>query len=546
MAHIEIDKREFDELVGEEITEEKLEEEASFLGAHWNHIEGPKWDVEVYPNRPDLLSVEGLARAYRGFFDIEKGLTEYSTQKGDIKVEVDSSVKYVRPYIGGAVIRGLELSEKKINGLIQLQEKLHQTVGRRRDKIAIGLHDMSELEPPFTYKAVKPEEASFTPLEHDQNIDLQEILENHEKGQKYNWILEDESEYPIIVDSNDQVLSFPPIINNQLTEVTSGTEDIFIDVTGKDRETVQTVLNILVTALAEREGSIETVNVDGKEMPDLSSKSMDLDVDYFKSISGLDLSEEKIVDRLQKMKYSAEAKDEIGVSVPSYRADLMHQYDLIEDIVIAHGYRNIEPEIPEIDQIANETGEEQFTDMLRDVIQGAGAMEAHTYILSSEEKLIDKMEIESEEIIKMSNSLTEEYSAVRNWLLPSLMGALNRNRQHSYPQKFFEVADTAHLAETVTGAENRKKLAYVEAGNDVGYTNARKVIQVVERELDIDFEIAEASKNCFKVNRSAEVILNGNKIGVIGEFSETVTSNWGLDVNAVGFELDVKKLRELE
>lgn len=546
MAHIEIDKREFDDLIGEEISEKKLEEKASFLGAHWNHIEGHKWDVEVYPNRPDLLSVEGLARAYRGFFDIEVGLTDYDTNQGKIEVEVDSSVKFVRPFICGAVVRGLDLSTKKINGLIQLQEKLHQTVGRRRDKIAIGLHDMSELQPPFTYEAVKPENESFTPLEHDEDIHLQEILDKHEKGQKFSWILEDESEYPIIVDSKDQVLSFPPIINNQLTEVTSGTEDIFIDVTGKDRETVQKVLNILVTALAERGGEIETVNIDGKKMPDLSPEEAELDRDYLSEVSGLNLSAQQVTERLHKMKYSAEEKDQnIAVSIPSYRTDIMHDYDLIEDVVIAHGYRNIEPEMPEIDQVANETKDEQFANMLRDILHGTGAMEAHTYILSSEDKLIEKMDIEPEEIIRMSNALTEEYSAVRNWLLPSLMEALKRNRQHSYPQKFFEVDDTAHLAQTVTGAESRKKMAYVEAGEETGYTDARKILQVIERELDADFEIVESSKNCFEINKSADIMVDGSKIGVIGEFSDQVTDNWGLEVDAAGLELDVKKLRKI-
>ena len=150
MATLEIDKREFDELLGESLDEQKLIEEASFLGAHWHSIDGNVCEVETYPNRPDLLSLEGLARAYRGFFDIETGRKEYEVKDGDIEVEVDESVEDVRPHIGGAVVRGLDLSKKKINGLIQLQEKMHETMGRRRDKLAIGLHDLSTVDAPFT------------------------------------------------------------------------------------------------------------------------------------------------------------------------------------------------------------------------------------------------------------------------------------------------------------------------------------------------------------------------------------------------------------
>ena len=223
MPHIQINKHEFDDLVGAKVTEETLNEEASFLGVHWNHVNKEKWDIEVYPNRPDLLCVEGLARAYRGYFGQEKGLEQFEVNEGSVKLKRSQSVDDVRPHIACAVVRNLELSERMINGLIQLQEKLHVSYGRQRDKIAIGLHDMSEISSPFTYKAVEPEKVSFTPLEYDKDINLEEILHNHEKGQKYAWILDDEQKYPVIVDSNDKVLSFPPIINNQLTEVENDT-----------------------------------------------------------------------------------------------------------------------------------------------------------------------------------------------------------------------------------------------------------------------------------------------------------------------------------
>jgi len=455
-------------------------------------------------------------------------------------------VEGVRPFIGGAVVRDLGLSEKKINGLIQLQEKLHETMGRRRDKIAIGLHDLSQLEPPFTYRAVKPEEVSFTPLEHEDEMHLGHILEEHEKGQEYSWILDEEELYPVIEDSEGEVLSFPPIINNQLTEVEPDTTDIFIDVTGKHQETVSEVLNILVTTLAERGGKVETVDVEGNEMPNLEPEVRTLNTDYFRQVSGLELDDEEIAERLRNMKYGAEtANEEIEVEVPCYRTDIMHQYDLIEDVVIAHRYDNIEPEMPNIDQIGSEDPLEEFTDFLRDILQGTSAMEANTYVLSSREKLFDKMCVKTEDIVRMSNALTEEYSAVRNWLLPGLMEILNRNRHRSYPQEFFEIADTSVLDNTNVGASNRRKMAYIRAGNELGYTEARQVLQIIERELDIEFVVTESSKGCFSDSRSAKVLLDGEEVGIIGEFSDEVKDNWGLKIDAAGLEIDVETLKEL-
>jgi phenylalanyl-tRNA synthetase beta chain len=545
LAHIEINKKEFDELVGEEISEEKLREEASLLGAHWSHVEGDKWDVEVYPNRPDLLSVEGLARAYRGFFEVDEGLERYQVGKGDLEVGIDESVEDVRPYIGGAVVRDLELSERIINGLIQLQEKMHETLGRRRDKLAIGLHDLSTVDAPFTYKAVEPEKVSFAPLEYDREMELGEILDEHEKGQKYSWILEDEDKYPIIEDSEGRVLSFPPIINNQLTEVDSGTTDIFIDVTGKDEQTVKKALNILTTALAERGGNVESVNVDGETMPDLSPEEIELDLDYLKDVAGVYWTPKEAVFRLEKMKFGGRKGDEeLEIKVPCYRNDVMHQYDLIEDVVIAHRYDNIEPTLPEIDQIADQKDIEELTDLTREISVGTGALEANTFILSSKDKLFGMMEKPEEDIVEMSNALTEDYAAVRNWMLPSMLEVLEQNKHHSYPQKFFEAEDVAVVDDSATGSSNKRKLSYVVSDNKVDFTQARETLQVLERDLGVKFEIKPDEKEFFSANRSADIFFNGNKIGFIGEISEQVRQNWELEMPVAAFEIDLDKLKK--
>lgn len=547
MAHIEINKKEFDELVGEKISEEKLNEEASLLGAHWNHVEGDKWDVEVYPNRPDLLSVEGLARAYRGFFEVDEGLEKYRVKTGNLKVEVDDSVDEVRPHIGGAVVKDLELSERMINGLIQLQEKLHETLGRRRDKLAIGLHDLSTVSAPFTYKAVEPEKVSFTPLEYDQDMALGEILEEHEKGQKYSWILEDEDKYPIIEDSEGKVLSFPPIINNQLTEVDQGTQDIFIDVTGKDREAVEKALNILTTALAERGGEINSVEVDGEKMPDLTPEKLKLDLDYLKEIAGVYWTPKEAAFRLEKMKFGAKkVDDKLNVKVPCYRTDVMHQYDLIEDVVIAHRYDNIEPKLPELDQIADQKDIEEFTELIREILVGTGALEAHTFILSSKDKLFDKMETQKEDIVEMSNALTEDYAAARNWFMPSMLEVLTENKHHSYPQEFFEAEDVAVIDDSPTGSSNKRKLSYVVSDNEADFTQAREILQVIERDLGLEFDIKPDEKNCFATNRSADIFFDGKKVGIIGEVSDKVRENWELEMPVSAFEIDLERLNNLK
>jgi len=547
MANIQIDKNEFKRLLGKEISDKKLLEQASYLGAHWHSIENGKAEVEVYPNRPDLLSVEGLARAYKGFFGVQKGLKDYPVEKGDIEVKKEESVEEVRPYIGAAVVRNLNLSKKSIESLIQLQEKLHKTMGRERNKLAIGLHDLSQLKPPFKYKAVKPGEVSFTPLEHEKQMSLEEILEKHEKGVKYSWILEECDKYPIITDADEKVLSFPPIINNKLTEVDNSTENVFIDVTGKDRQTVEKALNIVATAIADRGGTIESVWVDGKELPDLYPEEMSLDIHYFRKISGLSLMEDEIKERLEKMNYDAEKEtsDSLKVKIPAYRTNIMHQYDLIEDIVIAHGYGEITPELPEVDQIGDQKGIEEFTSLLRQIMVSSGVLETNTYFLSSKDKLFDKMESERKEIVEMKNSLTEDYSALRNWMTPSMLQVLKNNRHHGYPQKFFEAEDVAVLDDSPTGASNVRKLAYIVSDKEVDFNDVREVLQVLERDLGEDFRVKADEKPFLKSNRSGDIFIDGEKLGFIGEISQQVVENWDLEKPVAVFELNIDKLYEL-
>ena len=533
MPHIQINKNEFEELLGKKISDEKIREEADFLGVHWTQVEDEKWDVEVYPDRPDLLSVEGLARAYKGYWNIDTGLEELEVGSSGINVNVEESVEDVRPHIACAVVKDVSLDDRALNGMIQLQEKLHVSYGRKRDKIAIGLHDPSDVEPPFTYRAADPGEVSFTPLDSDLELDLGEILEKHEKGQEYGWILEEAESYPLIVDSNDQVLSFPPIINNSLTEVTTDTETVFIDVTGKDRETVEKTLNILVYAFHERGAEIESVKVDGEAFPDLEPAEMGIDADYVNRITGLDLESEELENRLEEMRLGF---NDGKALIPAYRTDVMHKFDLVEDAVISHGYRNVEPVKPVVDTEGELSAETGIQNQVREIMRNIGGVEAYTNVLTSEEALNERMNADVESV-ELANPMTETHSTPRSWLTPSLMAVLEENRHNEYPQRFFEAAETVD-----EDGSNRLKLCYLASG-EYDYNHAREALEALAEDLDADLNLKKSSRPFHKASRSAVVELNGVEAGFIGEFSEEVRKEWGVKKPVTGFEIFLDPLK---
>ncbi len=517
------------------------------IGIEIEKISGDEWELEVDPDRCDLLSVEGIARAVRGFLEKETGLPEYDIEKLKVTTDVELSVQDVRPYIVTAVVKNVDLSDTALKSLMDLQEKLHLTIGRERSKVAIGVHDFDPIEPPLTYKAVKPKDISFLPLERSMEMNLQEILDKHDKGKEFAHILEDKDKYPVILDSNDDVLSFPPVINGQMTEVTPDTDTFFIDMTGTDMRALEQTLNILTTMLAERGADIYSTEVKygnrSITYPDFTPEKIDISPSECRKILGTDPDDEDILKILEKMRYSAEKKDDesVEVSIPAYRHDILHPWDVIEDIAIGYDYDNFGGTLPEEVTIGESLPDQELKDSLIELMVGHGFNEVMNYVLTSPKKEFDQMEIEKKEnIARVENPVSEESVSLRNWLLPCLLSNLRENRTESLPQKLFEIGDI------VRPDEQKTKFAGVIMSADTGFTEMKSILDGLL--TNIGFEMTVESKNhaSFIEGRCAEVIVSDEEIGYFGEISPEVLENFEIENPVTGFEMDFQKIYEIK
>ena len=279
-------------------------------------------------NRPDLWSAEGLSRALRGFLKLENGLRSYRVGKPILDVNVSPQLSEIRPYICCSVVKKVKLSDPIIRGLMRLQDKLDQTYGRNRRKTSIGIYDFDLISPPLKYDLVKPNEVSFVPLGFDERMNLAEILKFHPKGLEYGHIVAKHSAYPILVDSNLKVLSFPPIINsNDLGRVTEETENVLVEVTGTMHQTVLNTLNLVTLALIDRGGNAlaATVHYPDDEVyavkkvvtPNFSNSRMELSVNHTAEILGLRLTSKRMSDLLLEAGFGVESVKEESLSVNS-------------------------------------------------------------------------------------------------------------------------------------------------------------------------------------------------------------------------------------
>jgi len=499
--------------------------------------------VELSPNRPDMFCVEGLARAVRAILGIEEGMRKYDVEEGEIVIKLSEEVRDVRPYIVGAEIVGVKMSNELIQSLMNAQEKLHATIGRDRRKLAIGVHDISDVEPPFYYRAVPPSSYAFIPLGEDEEMTLEEILVRHEKGLKYAHILRGKKLYPILHDKNGTVLSFPPIINGVHTMVKEDTEHMFIDITGHDLYAMSVALNILVTALADRGGKILSVKIQGASeeiiTPNLSPQTISVHPKYVHRISGLSLKKSDIVRYLKRMGHDAvDDGDEITVYIPRYRWDIMHPIDIVEEVTIAYGYNKIAPVLPTRSKFGSITPKTRFVRMCRRIMIGLGYQEVTTLTLTSWPTQYDLMRIlRNPSTTAVSNPVSEEYCVLRTWLIPSLLKILGKNKHVDMPQKIFEIGYV------VLNHKNEYRMGYTTTHSRSSFTEIKSTTEAIMRELGIRKYCVERKKHgSFILGRCASINVNGEEVAFFGEIHPEVLTNFDIDHPTAAGEINLEKI----
>jgi len=556
MPTIELKLERLERLVGKKLDIKELEYDLQWISLDLEDIdeEQQKIKVEYNPNRPDFSSPEGIARALKGYYELELGLPSFDIIPGKITLNVEPEVNKVRPYIVCGIIRDIDLDEDEVATLMNIQEHLHWAVGRDRKKVAIGVHDLDKIVPPYRYTAVKPDSISFIPLHGDgYPMNLEEILLLHDKGIQYAHILEGKEVYPIIFDKNNEVLSFPPIINGVITTVTDDTKNLFLDLTGTDFKAVNLALNILSTTLADMGAKIESVNVNyqGEKViitPNLDANNWEISTNYINSVIGLNLSISEMIKCFEKVRMKAEnskKKNYLKIGVPAYRGDIMHPVDFTEECAIGYGYINLPLTIQE-GGIGAYHPIQEFSNKLRKVMIGAGYLEVVNFILTSTEKQFNYMSQENnvENIVKIANPVSKEYDTTRTTILPKLMDTLSFNVSEEKPIRIFEVGDILLLdPNEETYVKRDIHLSAVSYHENADFTEIRSLLDfiMISCGYSNNYEIKAEIHPSYITGRYGSVYMNKTKIGEIGEIHPKVLSNFKLEFPVAALELNLQQ-----
>ena len=513
------------------------------MGTDIDTCDDEKLDIEIFPDRPDLLSPETLFHGMMPFLHDSPSNPRLSVNPGTISMKVSPELSQIRPVILGAVVRGLDVDDEVIKRLMDHQEKLHFALGRGRKRASIGVHDLSAISPPFRVEATS-RDLSFIPLAMEKEMTIDEILMSHPKGVDYAHLLEGMEKVPIIFDSNDAVLSFPPVINGDHTTVTTNTRDLFIDVTGLDFRACESALMLVCLQLSVMGGSVESVRVttcEGKEWS-LNGSPVEHIVgrNLVEGILGNSFTEDEIENAIRRMGgiYNGDSSGNLSISMPRWRFDILHPIDLVEEVAIGHGYDDLAYDVPKAPLTAIPRPDGHLRRRIREALQGLGLIQIQSLTLSNDKDQFESMRWKPHgDITRMTNPITIEHTILRQNILPGLMRLLAANRHHELPQGVYE------LGSVVVNHENRDKFAFLVAENSGGFAALRGRLQSLMRDLGcVSWSLEAMNDGPWLNGRGANIIVDGTKVGECGEVDPHVSETFDLKVPLSGAQIDVATL----
>lgn len=550
----------------EVVTEKQIISKEQHLNHNRQELEEVIYKIDIPANRYDLLCLEGLTLGLLIFLN-QVDIPQYMTilpNTNTEKIIMTKQCLEVRGHIVAAILRDVTFTEDSYNSFIDLQEKLHQNIGRKRTLVSIGTHDLDTIKGPFLYDARSPTNICFKPLNQDKEYTAEEIINlysNHAQLKQYLHIIKDSPFYPVVEDSNGIILSFPPIINGDHSKITLNTKNILIECTAIDLTKAKIVLNTIVCAFSQyckTKYTIEMVEVlypNGQvfHYPDLKYRTIEIDCEKAMKYIGIKQTTEELVSLLSRMSLKTSIKNDnkLIIEVPPTRHDVLHACDIYEDIAIAYGYNKIQKTIPYLFTIAEECPLNKLSDQLRTELAYAGFTEALTFSLCSREDISNKLghNLINVPAVHILNPKTLEFQVARTTLIPGLLKTLAANKKMPLPHKLFEVSDIILKDNnTEVGARNNRHLCAIYCNKSDGFELIHglldRILQILEvpwnnNETKNGYYLRAVDDPTFFPHRCAEILCYNKVIGKMGVLHPDVISKFELNTPCSILEIEI-------
>jgi phenylalanyl-tRNA synthetase beta chain len=530
-----------------DLSDSDLADRISMLGTDLERITQTEIVVEIFPNRTDMLSEQGFIHALKNFIGRGEGYADVVVRSSSYEIDVDPKMTDVRPYTVAAVATSVTLDDATLRALIQLQEKLHVSYCRKRAKGAIGIYPLEAITWPITFTARRPESIGFTPLD-GQPMNARVMLEQHPAGRAYAHLLKGRPLFPLFIDASENILSVPPIINSETTgRVTTQTKDLFIEVSGFHLPTLEKTLAIIAFNLLKLGSTIHTVTIRYPDRdlvtPRIEPQRVNIDPKYASRLLGFEPKPEEFTHLLARMGLGFDAQNGDAL-VPTYRTDVLHPIDIVEDIAIAYGYENFAADLPDISTTAHEDDSEVLKRKIAHLLVGFGYQETQTYHLVPA-PLHALVGIEP---IVLANPMNREYDTLRANMLVSLLDVLSRNRNAAMPRNIFEIGRVFSRGASETGVVEHDEIAVLLEDDAASLSTAQQIVDAILSRYGVDYAFAPIEKPTHELlleERRANVTASGQVIGEIGEVEPRILREIAIHHALVAVRLNLDLIHRL-
>jgi phenylalanyl-tRNA synthetase beta chain len=491
-------------------------------------------NFELTSDRTDIVSKYSLAHIFASQLGIKmKRNLLIEREKPGVLVEYTER-KFVN--VLHVVLDG-EVGDN-LNEILAIQERLDKNIGRNRKKSAIGFFDFKKISFPIKYCEIQKEKVNFIPLGSSSSKNYNEIIQEVKQATEYSDLI---PKKPIVwIDNGNNIIAMPPIINADDYSINRNTRELFIDITGTDRETVNTVTKILIYNL-QFIGKVSIIEAKYKSnaiSTDLSLEmhSFYLNEDSIESVLGRRVAKKLAVKILSMMDYNIKliGKD-IIVKPPFYRQDVMHQVDIIDDIMRSFGVDKINETVPHSYTNGSFLSNHYLVQNIKEILVGFGYQEIDINTLTNEKYQFTNTFIEGTDYVSLLQLKSGDVTMVSKYIFPELLRLISNNLHKKFPQKLFSLSEIVEEGDSDVTFKNRLKLSFVSCEKDANITDNLSIIKKV---LSDAFSIKVISTSyigqryakTFIKGRAYALFVDGMEIGFAGEIHPRVLNSFGIEL----------------
>ena len=534
-------------------------------------------DLEVTSNRPDCLGHIGIAREASVLFDKPLTIPPANVKSNGQPIEQATSVAIECP----------DLCPRYIARLIR-GVKIGPSPKWLRDRLeAIGITPINNVVDVTNYCLMESGQP-FHAFDFDKLRGGRIIVRRPKPGEKIQAI--DHNEYTLTPDmcaicDAERPVAVAGVMGGAATEISSSTKNVLIEVADFSSMSIRATarkLNLHSPSSYRFERGVDAHQMDwasrrcceliqqvaGGELlegsiwagqpPAAESQKVSIRPNQFRRILGIDVptDESHRILAALGLKPNKDKPDMDGTRhylAPSWRRDLSREADLIEEVARIHGYDKIPEDVFVPLSLSEKTLTERVLDRIRDTLTAAGFFETITLSFVSSElaDLIvgwDSVPTHSDGRDRVPTYLSVDHSSrrqentLRQSLIPSLLVVRRDNERHgNFNAKLFETAGVYLAARPGDPTAEPRRVAFVTGGS---FVEAKGVVETLARRINPQslVSVRPSDQRHFVPGRGAEVLLNGQPLGWLGELSRDVTDKLDLRDAVIAAELDLATL----